>query len=207
MQSKIRGRVGHCWAFATVEAVESALFLVGLASAPPDLATQPLLDCDSADSACDGGNPATAIAFLAKSGDCLDKDYPYQAARERCTLSKAARVLPPHELSCAFVEPDSSSLEEALLVGPVIAGVAADSHDFKLYESGVFDGNCGDDIDHAVSVVGFSRSYWIIRNSWGLLWGENGFMRMSKSAAPSCGLLLANMAVAVRPPPVLSIYV
>lgn len=195
---KNQGQCGSCWAFATVEAVESALFLEGLVPEVPTLATQPLLDCDSQDSACQGGNPARALGFLDRAGDCLDAEYPYEARSGACRLWEKRRVLPSHDLACAFVAPEPRALEAALTRGPVIAGVAANSPDFQLYASGVFDGVCGARIDHAVTLVGYSASYWILRNSWGAEWGEQGFMRMSREVARSCGLLEDAVAVTAR---------
>jgi len=67
--------------------------------------------------------------------------------------------------------------------GPVAVSVAA--HDWHKYSEGIFDG-CGRDavIDHAVTLVGYGKShktadkYWIVKNSWGLSWGEEGNIRL-----------------------------
>ena len=65
-------------------------------------------------------------------------------------------------------------------IGPVAVGV--DASGWKEYTGGVFDG-CGfdDNIDlnHAVAVVGYGTDpeegdYWLVRNSWGESWGEEG---------------------------------
>ena len=50
------------------------------------------------------------------------------------------------------------------------------------YGGGIYNGECGLQADHAVTVVGYgtlgSIGYWIIRNSWGPNWGEEGHIRI-----------------------------
>lgn len=49
------------------------------------------------------------------------------------------------------------------------------------YGSGVFRCKKGSKINHAVLLVGYTSSYWIIKNQWGEDWGEKGYIRVSKS--------------------------
>mmetsp|Transcript_34165 Transcript_34165/g.66120 ORF Transcript_34165/g.66120 Transcript_34165/m.66120 type:complete len:415 (+) Transcript_34165:85-1329(+) len=63
-------------------------------------------------------------------------------------------------------------------LGPVAVSVAA--KDWMDYKSGVFNG-CPRNavIDHAVTLVGYGnqqigRKYWVVQNSWGPSWGEDG---------------------------------
>ena len=77
--------------------------------------------------------------------------------------------------------------------GPIAISVAAEP--WQLYESGVYDGNCGADIDHAVQLVGYGNQpkklfkkeadYWLVRNSWGGSWGEGGYIRIERFGANS----------------------
>ena len=55
-----------------------------------------------------------------------------------------------------------------------------------MYQSGIFnDDNCGYTIDHAVALVGYGsedgQEYYILRNSWGTTWGEDGYMRLASN--------------------------
>ena len=52
-----------------------------------------------------------------------------------------------------------------------------------MYKSGIFDSaECGTNLDHAVALVGYGEEqgtkYYILRNSWGTGWGEDGYMRI-----------------------------
>jgi len=71
-------------------------------------------------------------------------------------------------------------------LGPLSVCVEADS--WQFYRSGVITSNCGDDLDHCVLLTGWGKqtragqdeTYWILRNSWGTSWGENGYIRILK---------------------------
>ena len=52
---------------------------------------------------------------------------------------------------------------------------------FQFYEKGIFDNCSGKQINHAVVLVGYTRDYWLVRNSWGADWGENGYIRIKKN--------------------------
>jgi len=83
---------------------------------------------------------------------------------------------------------DEASLENAVATkGPVSVAINV-VFDFQFYSSGVYDSSsCSSDpqqLNHGVVVVGFdntaSKPFWIVRNSWGASWGEQGYIRMAK---------------------------
>ncbi|HOV87076.1 MAG TPA: C1 family peptidase [Syntrophobacteraceae bacterium] len=95
---------------------------------------------------------------------------------------------------------DIDAMKTALMTyGPLDAAVYVGSA-FEAYESGIYEDtrtSCGANpcyytaTNHAVSLVGWDDNggdgYWILRNSWGTSWGEQGYMRIKyTSAVVSC---------------------
>ena len=89
----------------------------------------------------------------------------------------------------------SDAIKNALLTGPVAVAIAAGNSAFQMYSSGILDSSsCDGELDHWVLIVGYGADYFIVKNSWGFNWGENGYARLSTIASNSygtCGILSA----------------
>ena len=78
----------------------------------------------------------------------------------------------------------------------MVGTVQGFSDEFMQYKTGVFDSaECGEHLDHSIVIVGFGidphsgDEYWIVRNSWGKAWGEEGYMRLQmQDGAGICGI-------------------
>ena len=86
-------------------------------------------------------------------------------------------------------------MKAALEQQPLAVAIEADKNVFGTYESGIFDSlSCGTNLDHAVLVVGWGTDaesgteYWVMKNSWGTSWGEDGYMRMKITAENTSGI-------------------
>ncbi|KAM9777535.1 procathepsin L-like [Neosynchiropus ocellatus] len=79
-------------------------------------------------------------------------------------------------------------------VGPVAAYVDASQPTFQLYNGGIYDEpKCSSRlVDHAVLIVGYGtengKDYWLVKNSFGVGWGEAGYIRMSRNKNNQCGI-------------------
>ncbi|MGH0185496.1 UNVERIFIED_CONTAM: hypothetical protein FKN15_018247 [Acipenser sinensis] len=79
-------------------------------------------------------------------------------------------------------------------VGPVAVGIDATRFSFHHYRGGLYyEPSCSSQkLNHAVLVVGYGtengHDYWIVKNSWGISWGENGYVRMARNRDNNCGI-------------------
>ncbi|KAL0877010.1 hypothetical protein Bca101_026715 [Brassica carinata] len=194
---KYQGNCRGCWAFSTVGAVEGLNKIV--TGELVTLSEQDLINCNKENNGCGGGKVETAYEFIVKNGGLrTNHDYPYKAVNGVCEASLKANnknvMIDGYEILPAN---DEHALRKAVAHQPVTAVIDSSSREFQLYESGVFDGTCGTNLNHGVVVVGYGtekgRDYWIVRNSWGNTWGEGGYMKMARNTADPrgfCGIAM-----------------
>lgn len=159
------------------------------------LSEQELIDCDvkSGNQGCQGGLMETAFTFIVKNGGLTtEKDYPYQGVDGTCNMKKAAH----HNVSISGYEnvpaSNETKLKAAAAHQPVSVAIDAGGYAFQFYSEGVFSGICGKQLDHGVTVVGYGEvngeKYWLVKNSWGADWGEDGYIRMKRDTVDEDGI-------------------
>jgi len=201
---KNQGQCGSCWAFGTTEQIESytaiaSKELVQLSAQQVTSCTPNPLTCGGT-GGCMGSTPPLGYNYVQLFGQTAEEDYPYQSGTttntEDClydlsTITPVASItgydnLPPNN--------QAAIMNHIATVGPLAISVAANT--FKDYHGGVFDGCDYDEniqLNHSVQLVGYGSEegvdYWIVRNSWGTGWGEDGYIRMLREDAESvrCG--------------------
>ena len=88
---------------------------------------------------------------------------------------------------------NEKALQKAVAHQPVAVAIDAGGFEFQFYTSGVFTGQCGTELDHGVAAVGYGigddgMKYWLVKNSWGTGWGEEGYIRMQRDVTAKEGL-------------------
>jgi len=198
---KDQGQCGSCWAFSAMEQVESQWFLSK--GSLPLLSAQQLVDCDTVDAGCDGGDTPSAYDYIKKAGG-LEKqsDYAYTGRDGSCKFSSskvAADVngytyaTPPCYSNCKTQ--DENTLKSALAsTAPV--SICVDADIWQLYQNGVIEAKDGCDfgyydLNHCVQLVGYNTDskgvYWIVRNSWNTDWGDDGYIYL-RFGSNVCGV-------------------
>jgi cathepsin L len=197
-----QGRCGACWAFAAIVAAEGSYF-VGSESKKTllSLSESNLIDCVTACYACDGGLVTDAFQYVLQYQDGrfqhLDQ-YPYTPVKRNCAYKAGAAAgdLRDYELVTQGSEDDLAT--KCSSYGPIACAVDAGPVSFQLYSKGIYDDKACHplSLNHGVGCVGFGvdgdTKYWIVRNSWGVNWGEHGYMRMIRGSN-MCGI--ANLGV------------
>lgn len=182
--TKDQGGCGSCWAFSATEVIESHVAIA--TGSLLELAPQQMVSCAPNPDDCGGtGGCQGSVQWLGfnytiQAGISLEKDYPYTARTGTCQESK----IKPAATVTGYVRLPANNytvlMNAVATLGPIAISVDAG---WMTYSSGVYKGQCGSEIDHAVVLVGYGvdkltkDKYYLVRNSWGSSWGEGGYIR------------------------------
>jgi len=194
---KDQASCGSCAVFAAVATIDTCMWQV-TGHLEDDLSEQHLMDCaygyGYGNAGCDGGFVTSYMDWIVEENNgFLEKEScaPYSATDETCMddddCNYNQAVVTGHYNNWS---PDEDELKELVYVNPTGTAIYASYmfdyaggiyDDSRCCES-VYDGAC--DINHGVAVIGYGseggKDYWLIKNSWGTGWGENGFLRMKR---------------------------
>ncbi|TEA11692.1 hypothetical protein DBR06_SOUSAS6910170 [Sousa chinensis] len=202
-----------CWAMAAAGNIEALWAIKNDQSL--EVSVQELLDCDRCGNGCKGGFVWDAfITVLNNSGLASDKDYPFKGNSKphRCQAKKHKKVAWIQDF--IMLQPCEQSIARYLATqGPIT--VTINMKLLQQYQKGVIKATsttCDPQlVDHSVLLVGFGKSksvegrqaeaissrspphprysipYWILKNSWGANWGEEGYFRLHRGSN-TCGI-------------------
>jgi len=164
------------------------------------LSPQQIMSCDKKSRACKGGGIDYVWPYIENRGLYPEKCLPYQAkggkevpCKTECTESDKHKAI--SHCVMGNVKQLKRDIEN---YGPVVAPAYL-FDDFLIYKSGVYSPTEGgkaihswhasyrnDPNLHAVMVLGWGKhqgtEYWIIENSWGTGWGEDGYARVARKS-------------------------
>jgi len=205
-----QGRCGSCWVFGAMGSLDSRLCIhtKGEYSGPDDVLSRGYgASCvRPEDDGCQGGWPHEVLSFADLDGVVSTRCMPYFAGTDYADHWNSAMPSPECPTSCDYRytrniaqdlfkprgvqmfelvdEPTSLEAMKANIYqeGPIPYAFAA-SQEFMAYESGVWDGSCGEQPNHAVQAIGWGveggKNYILSLNSWGDDWGDKGMMKVA----------------------------
>ena len=207
---KDQANCGSCVAFGSVAALEGQLRIQ--ASNPSwsvDLSETHLFSCGGG-SCSEGWYVSAALYYLQQYGTPDEACSPYHDWDVPCSSScsdwqsRALKISSWHWLAT-----DPASIQAALLNGPLVARFDVYT-DFFSYTNGIYYHTWGVlEGGHAVAIVGYdsAQSYWIVKNSWGAGWGENGYFRIGFGQVGIEQWVASITALLPNSPPVVSGFV
>jgi len=195
-----QGGCGSCWTFATMASLESWLLTSPVESW--DLSENSLKECHGfAYSPCEGGNRFMSTAYLARrSGPISEADDPYSDYGTSCAFGLTVRkflravLMPPNRTGAL----DNDTIKQVVMTyGAMYTGMYWESAYYRSGENTYYyPGTLGS--NHAVAIVGWDDNFdrtrfasgppatlpsgngaWIVRNSWGPFWGDDGYFYVS----------------------------
>jgi len=186
---KDQGGCGSCWAFSTAETLESHIAIQ--TGKLMEFAPQEYVSCApnpnqcGGTGGCQGSVQPLGFKYAMANGITLETSYPYSGTTGTCDPSKIKSVATITGYEVLPSNNYSALMNAVANVGPIAISAAAEP--WQLYDKGVYNGECGGDVDHAIQLVGYGTGtgnekfdYWLVRNSWGASWGEEGYIRIRR---------------------------
>jgi len=199
--AKDQGACGACYAFASLGNIESRLLIDGAGTF--DFSENNVKECNWYGTSCGGGNYSQVANLLSKKGTVLEPCDPFVAGPDSCksTCPYQKTLLGWSRISGDNV-PSTSVLKQYIYDhGPVYtsmyAGTCDPSCDAWGQELNNYDGSYtlyyteSVTPNHAVLIVGWDDTLshaggsggWIVKNSWGTSWGDNGYFTIAYGSA------------------------
>lgn len=188
------------WAYGIVDVVQSVYAVMNDDEHYLNLSIQELIECSSHNHHNNiMENIVNAYEYVIDNGLSLEHNYPYSGKIKYCKKHHE----PFYHIGDYHVIPENNEEELMYLLSnhPILVNIQASMPEFRFYKSGIIRANqypnCGENLDHSVLLVGYGEEngvkYWIMKNSWGENWGEDGYFRFERGVntdkGGTCGIL------------------
>ncbi|KAL4453183.1 hypothetical protein ABPG74_015414 [Tetrahymena malaccensis] len=183
---KNQGYCGSSYAFSATGALEGIHKISG--QDWKGFSEQQIIDCSrkQGNQGCNGGFMENVFDFAIQNGILQENEYPYEGhANFKCKKTNSNQQGYKIQGYYNVKKYDCRGLEQAVAQQPV--SVAIDGKFLQRYHSGII-GDCGSNVklNYGALIVGYTQDFFIVKNSWGTNWGEDGYFRITKTN--TCGI-------------------
>ena len=189
IKDQLQDVCGSCWAFGALGGFEAVIKIwENNPDLDVDLSEQFMVSCSPG--SCEGWNWLSTLRWVKNNGAIPESCLPYQADD---TIPCEAKCPEWRDYLIGIddykkVSVDFDSIKEALVeYGPLPASMTVYEDFYPNYQGGVYKYTYGDLVfGHCVTIVGYDdtwggedEGYWIVKNSWGTGWGEDGWFKIA----------------------------
>ncbi|KAL4472448.1 hypothetical protein ABPG74_018397 [Tetrahymena malaccensis] len=175
---KDQGQCGSCWAFGVSCTIENLYsFKKNLTL---NLSEQQQIDCNPYTYGCQGGWPANGYDYAKETGLTTSSKYPYEAVKGTCRFSVQQMDKLYKINGYKQIQSDQKSIKQALITNGALT-VIVDASKWQAYRGGILQTNYPIQLNKVANIIGYGPNYWLLRNSWGSGWGENGYIRVDNN--------------------------
>ena len=155
-----------------------------------DLAEQYLLKC-TPESTCDGGYLENSIDKALQRGLPYESQYRYDPFTTSysavCSTDDVIRI--SNKSRESYYDISDAKIIELLQDGPIAVAISATG--WEDYGEGTLGCASWVPVNHAVLLVGYDSQRWIMKNSWGTDWGDNGYIYVTRNSQNNCKMGVA----------------
>ena len=147
------------------------------------LSEQQIIDCSEKYTTfgCQGGSRIGTINYILENGLTTSSSYPYKGTKGNCQKPEGGENKPKY----THQEYNGcDAINKGLYTSPMT--VAVNAKTWATYRSGIYDGCTSTEVNHDTYLIGATAAYWKIKNSWGIRWGEYGYIRLK--IGNTCGI-------------------
>jgi len=177
-QGKDQAKCNGCWAFGVTNHMSDRFCIAGQDVV---LSVQDLLECAEGNKCCNGGSAENAYKHMMNIGVVAEDCKLFDKKCDQCRPSSCKKY--KCYKNSAWVSNNTMRAKWEIKENGPITGIYDIHADFAYYDGGVYYRTTDDKIGvHSVTIVGWGKEngieYWICKNSWGDLWGEEGYFRI-----------------------------